>query len=76
MKKEYYFGQKGFWNRPAWERGKAKKIPCVVLEQTSGGVLYIFTFDKKAKNLSMRTATIFPSDFIPNKEQKYANDKR
>ena len=63
--KKFVFGQKGIWHRSASEHRKAKDIPCVVLEDL--GVLYIFTFDKKEKNLTGRTATIFHSDFTPTK---------
>lgn len=62
--KKYKFGDKGIWHRPASETTKAKKIPAVVLEQTKEGLLYIFAYgDKTARNLSAKTATIFPSDF-------------
>lgn len=67
MKNKFVFGQKGIWHRPAWDRGKAKDIPCVVLEHCKEGVLYIFTLEKKAVNLTLRTATIFPSDFTATK---------
>lgn len=68
MKKELKFGVKGTWHKPASERTKAIDIPAVVLEQTPEGVIYIFTFKSITrgwKNLSGRTATIFPSDFTP-----------
>ena len=60
-------GCKGIWKKPESERTKAKDVPAVVLETTlvgEAGLLYIFTYDKKASNLTYRTATIFPSDFI------------
>ena len=57
------FGTPGIWHKPASERTKAKDVPAVILEQVKGGLLYIFTLDRKASNLTYRTATIFPSDF-------------
>lgn len=62
--KKYFFGDKGTWLKPASERTKAKKVRAVVLEQTKEGVLYIFTYEKGQRNLTYRTATIFPSDFV------------
>jgi len=62
----YPFGTKGIWHKPESEDSKARDIPAVVLEQTPEGVLYIFTTEpivKGSKNLTYRTATIFPSDF-------------
>ena len=60
---QYHFGEKGIWHRPASERTKAKDIPAMILEEVKGGLLYIFTLEKTEKNLTGRTATIFPSDF-------------
>lgn len=69
MKKEVLkFGDRGTWHCPASEEFKATNIKAVVLEQTKGGLLYIFTMRPIRKgwnNLSLRTATIFPSDFTP-----------
>lgn len=62
------FGTYGTWHKPALERTKKKDVPAVVLEQTKEGVIYIFTFEKGQRNLTYRTATIFPSDFTPKKK--------
>lgn len=65
-KQKYIFGMMGIWHMPASENTKARDIKAVVLEQVKGGLLYIFTLEptvKGAKNLTYRTATIFPSDF-------------
>lgn len=64
--KRYVFGQKGIWHCPASDDHKARDIKARVLEQTPEGLLYIFTDEpiiKGAKNLTYRTATIFPVDF-------------
>ena len=66
--KKYKFGDEGIWHMPASEEHKKKDLKCKVLEQLPGGLLYIFTdvpMIKGAKNLTYRTATIFPSDFTP-----------
>ena len=69
---KYKFGDRGIWHRPKSERKKAKDIPVVVLEQVKvgdAGLLYIFTYEKPMpRNLTYRTATIFPSDFTLNKD--------
>ena len=74
MKEQYNFGIRGIWHMPASETTKAKDMPCVVLEQTPEGVLYIFT-DKPMRpgfnNLTGRTASIMPSDFTPTGEEKH-----
>lgn len=67
--RKYKFGDRGIWHRPASETTKAKDIEAVILEEVEGGLIYIFTFEKKAKNLSYRTATIFPSDFTLDKKK-------
>lgn len=61
------FGTRGIWKKSASENSKARDIPAVILECDHRGVLYIFTFDKKAKTLTDRTATILQSDFYPEK---------
>ena len=70
MKKKFKFGDRGIWHMPASETTKADDIPSVVLEQTKEGILYIFTdrpIQRGYNNLTWRTATIFPSDFTPEK---------
>lgn len=65
----FKFGDRGIWKKPANDDQAAMDMPCRVLEQTKEGLLYIFT-DKPMirghSNLTMRTATIFFSDFIPD----------
>lgn len=71
MKKQFKFGDRGIWKCPASEHHKAQKIPAVVLEHSKLGTLYIFTdrpIVRGYNNLSYRTATILPSDFIPSKK--------
>lgn len=69
LPRKFRFGDRGIWKKPASDDHKAADMPCRVLEHTKEGVLYIFT-DKPIirgyRNLAYRTATIFPSDFIPN----------
>lgn len=71
---DFKFGDKGTWKSPGSEENKIKpaRIPAVVLEQTKEGLLYIFTLKPTRRgwnNLSYRTATIFPSDWIPDTSQ-------
>jgi hypothetical protein len=70
MKKDLLFGTKGIWHKPASEEEKARDIPAVILEVLENGTVYIFTFDKKAKCLTDRTATIFDCDFSITKINK------
>lgn len=66
--KKLSFGTYGIWHKPASETTKKKDVRAVVLEQLEpAGLLYIFTFEKGMKNLTYRTATIFPSDFTVKK---------
>lgn len=72
MPARFKFGDRGIWKMPGSSENKIKpaRIPAVILEQTKEGLLYIFT-DKPIRrgwdNLTFRTATIFPSDWIPGK---------
>lgn len=62
---ELKFGCRGIWNVPASEQKKACKMEAVVLDKVLGACIEIFITQEntKKKNLTYRTATIFPSDF-------------